>query len=117
MPRNGDKAGRYPPGAAAAVWKSTDGGASWSSRQTGLPAENCYFTVLRQAMAVDRSGPAGVYSGTNTGSIFASFDEGETRDEIARHLPTVLSVEVMARKKRHGRPIRARGYGPAAVGR
>jgi hypothetical protein len=36
-----------------------------------------------------------VYFGTNTGSVFASADEGETWDEIARHLPTVLSVEVM----------------------
>ena len=46
-------------------------------------------------MAGDQRNPAGVYFGTNTGSIFASFDEGENFNEIARHLPTVLSVEVM----------------------
>lgn len=40
---------------------------------------------------------AGVYFGTNTGSVFASFDEGETWSEIARHLPNVLGVEVMQR--------------------
>ena len=97
IPLNGDSAGRFPPEASAAVWKSTDAGANWTAKQSGLPSENCFFTVLRQAMAVDSADPAGVYFGTNTGSIFASFDEGENWDEIARHLPTVLSVEVMAR--------------------
>ncbi|MDU8912885.1 hypothetical protein [Aestuariicoccus sp. MJ-SS9] len=29
LPLNGDSAGRYPPGAAAAVWRSRDGGATW----------------------------------------------------------------------------------------
>jgi hypothetical protein len=53
--------------------------------------------VLRQAMAVDQGSPAGVYFGTNSGSVFASRDEGDTWDEIARHLPTVLSVEVLER--------------------
>jgi photosystem II stability/assembly factor-like uncharacterized protein len=94
LPLNGDTAGRFPPDASAAVWKSRDGGDTWQARREGLPSENCYFTVLRQAMAADRSSPAGVYFGTNTGSVFASSDEGETWAEIARHLPAVLSVEV-----------------------
>jgi photosystem II stability/assembly factor-like uncharacterized protein len=92
LPLNGDTAGRYPPDASAAVWRSRDGGGTWERRQDGLPAQNCFFTVLRQAMATDRAEPAGVYFGTNSGSVFASRDEGETWDEIARHLPTVLSV-------------------------
>ena len=41
--------------------------------------------------------PAGVYFGTNSGSVFASFDEGETWQEVARHLPTILAVEVLDR--------------------
>jgi hypothetical protein len=97
IPLNGDSIGRYPPGASAAVWKTSDGGASWAKQQAGLPAENCYFTVLRQAMATDAADPAGVYFGTNSGSVFMSRDEGESWDEIARHLPTVLCVEVMGR--------------------
>jgi hypothetical protein len=47
-------------------------------------------------MAVDGQAPAGVYFGTNSGSVFASADEGDSWTEIARHLPTVLSVETMA---------------------
>jgi hypothetical protein len=97
FPLNGDSAGRYPPGASAAVWRSRDGGESWHALSQGLPAKDCFFTVLRQAMATDRADPAGVYFGTNTGSVFASRDEGDTWTEVARHLPTVLSVEVMAK--------------------
>ena len=63
----------------------------------GLPQQACYFTVLRQAMAGDTCDPAGLYFGTNSGSLFASFDEGDHWQEIARHLPTILSVEVLER--------------------
>ncbi|WP_114965163.1 WD40/YVTN/BNR-like repeat-containing protein [Alkalilacustris brevis] len=97
LPLNGDMQGRFPPGAAAAVWRSTDGGQSWEALRNGLPQEGCFFTVLRQAMAGDAREPAGIYFGTNSGSVFASFDEGENWHEIARHLPTILSVEVLDR--------------------
>lgn len=95
VPLNGDSAGRFPPDAAAAVWASRDGGASWTAHRDGLPQESCFFTVLRQGMAGDHRDPAGVFFGTNTGSVFASRDEGRTWDEIARHLPTILAVEAL----------------------
>jgi photosystem II stability/assembly factor-like uncharacterized protein len=95
LPLNGDSAGRFPPDAAAAVWRSRDGGKTWADLRHGLPQESCFFTVLRQAMAGDTRTPAGIYFGTNSGSVFASLDEGETWQDIARHLPTILSVEVL----------------------
>ncbi|MFB9732033.1 exo-alpha-sialidase, partial [Ornithinimicrobium kibberense] len=76
-------------------WRSRDGGGSWEALRDGLPQEACFFTVLRQGMTGDRRDPAGVYFGTNTGSVFASHDEGDTWTEVARHLPTVLAVEVL----------------------
>ena len=86
--------GRYPPGARAAVWRSRQAGEGWEPQRQGLP-DNAYFTVLRQAMATDQADRAGLYFGTNSGSVFASTDAGETWTEIARHLPNVLGVEVM----------------------
>jgi hypothetical protein len=94
VPLAGDMA-RYPAGGRALVWRSRDGGESWQSFGAGLPERDCYFTVLRQAMAAAGDTPACVCFGTNTGSVFLSRDEGETWDELARHLPTILSVEMM----------------------
>lgn len=97
LPLNGDSVGRFPPDAAAAVWRSQDAGESWQDMRNGLPQESCFFTVLRQAMAGDTQDPAGLYFGTNSGSVFASLDEGENWQEVVRHLPTILAVEVLDR--------------------
>jgi photosystem II stability/assembly factor-like uncharacterized protein len=95
LPLNGVEAGRFPPDGKAAVWRTRDGGDTWEARREGLPQENAFFAVLRQAMATDRLDPAGVYFGTNSGSLFASADEGDSWQEIAQHLPTILSVETL----------------------
>jgi len=93
VPLNGDSAGRYVPDARAAVWRTRDGGRSWQDLRQGLPQENVFFAVLRQAMAVDGLVPAGVYFGTNTGTLYASADEGESWRAVTSHLPLILSVE------------------------
>jgi len=50
--------------------------------------------VLREASASDTLDPAGLYVGTQSGSIFVSPDEGDSWVEAAEQLPPVLSVEV-----------------------
>jgi photosystem II stability/assembly factor-like uncharacterized protein len=95
MPLNGDSIGRYPPDARAAVWRTRDAGASWQDLREGLPQQGAYFAVLRQALATDALEPAGIYFGTNGGSVFASANEGDSWREVARHLPTVVSVETL----------------------
>jgi len=95
LPLNGDIAGRYVPEARAAVWRTRDGGDTWEALREGLPQRNVFFGVLRQAMATDRLEPAGVYFGTNTGTLFASADEGESWRCIAQHLPLITSVETL----------------------
>jgi photosystem II stability/assembly factor-like uncharacterized protein len=95
IPLNGAVEGRYVPDAKAAVWRTGDCGDSWQDRRTGLPQENAFFGVLRQAMATDRLTPAGVYFGTNGGTVYASADEGDSFQEAARNLPMISSVETL----------------------
>lgn len=77
----------------AAVWRTNDGGATWQRSGEGLPQEHAYIAVLREAMAVDRLDPVGVYFGTSTGQVYGSRDEGVTWSLIADNLPSIWSVE------------------------
>ncbi len=95
LPLNGDSVGRYVPDGRAAVWRTRDAGRSWQDLRAGLPQENAFLTVLRQAMAADRLEPAGIYFGTHTGQLYASTDEGETWCCIAPYLPPICSVETL----------------------
>jgi photosystem II stability/assembly factor-like uncharacterized protein len=86
--------GRFTPDAAPAVWRTRDGGGSWERLSDGLPQENAWLSVLREAMGVDSLDRAGVYFGAQSGQLFASADEGETWREIASYLPAIASVDV-----------------------
>ena len=93
IPLNGDDRGRYMPDASAAVWRSHDGGDTWLRSGEGLPQRDAYLGVLREAMAVDRLDPVGVYFGTSTGQLYASADEGVSWSLVADNLPAIWSVE------------------------
>lgn len=95
LPLNGDTSGRFVPEAKAAVWRTRDGGGAWQDLRRGLPQHDAYFGVLRQAMAADTLPSTGLYAGTNTGTLFASRDEGENWATIAQHLPPIHSVETL----------------------
>jgi len=83
----------YPPEGRLRVYRSRSGGEAWEALTEGLPQENCYVNVLRDAMAVDELDPCGVYFGTTGGQVYASSDEGDSWRSIVRDLPAVLSVE------------------------
>ncbi len=85
--------GRLMPDGAAAVWRTHDGGGTWIRSGDGLPQKDAYLGVLREAMAVDRLDPVGVYFGTSTGQLYGSADEGRTWSKIADNLPPIWSVE------------------------
>jgi hypothetical protein len=95
VPLNGDIAGRFMPDAKAAVWRSRDEGKTWSALRAGLPQDNVFFGVLRQALATDSLDPAGVYFGTGSGTLYASADEGDSWTAVAQHLPSISSVETL----------------------
>jgi photosystem II stability/assembly factor-like uncharacterized protein len=101
-PRNPDRAYVIPEegaefrvtsGGRLGVYMTADAGASWSLTSRGLP-DRAWTGVLREGLASDPLDPFGVYFGTQSGSVFASTDEGESWSEIARQLPPVQSVEV-----------------------
>ena len=46
-------------------------------------------------MATDPLTPAGVYFGANSGTVYASADEGENWAPIAENLPTISSIETL----------------------
>jgi photosystem II stability/assembly factor-like uncharacterized protein len=85
---------RCMPEGRAAVWRTSDGGASWRRLDRGLPQHEAHLGVLRAAMAIDDRDVPGLYFGTSTGQVFASPDEGESWSEIASYLPPIWSVEV-----------------------
>ena len=84
----------YPPDGRLRVYRSKTGGGEWEPLTAGLPQQDCYVNVYRDAMAVDTLDSAGIYFGTTGGQVYASADSGETWAPIARDLPAVLSVEV-----------------------
>ena len=84
----------YPPEGKLRVYRSRTGGNEWEALTNGLPQQNCYVNVLRDAMAIDSLDSCGVYFGTTGGQVYLSPDAGDSWAPIVRDLPAVLSVEV-----------------------
>jgi photosystem II stability/assembly factor-like uncharacterized protein len=84
----------YPPEGKLRVYRSKVGGNEWEPLTKGLPQQDCYVNVLRDAMCVDTLDDCGVYFGTTGGQVYCSADGGDSWKPIVRDLPAVLSVEV-----------------------
>jgi photosystem II stability/assembly factor-like uncharacterized protein len=84
----------YPPEGKLRVFRSKKGGDEWEALTKGLPQENCYVNVLRDAMAADSLDSCGIYFGTTGGQVYCSPDGGDNWSAIVHDLPAVLSVEV-----------------------
>jgi photosystem II stability/assembly factor-like uncharacterized protein len=86
----------FPPDGRLRVYRSKSGGETWEALTKGLPQQDCYVNVLRDAMAIDLLDPCGVYFGTTGGQVYASNDDGDTWEAIVHDLPDVYSVEVQS---------------------
>jgi photosystem II stability/assembly factor-like uncharacterized protein len=95
IPLSHPEEGRLAPDGALAVWRTRDRGDTWERQASGLPQENAYVGVLREALSVDRGDPAGVYFGTSTGQLYGSTDEGASWQRIADNLPPIWGVQAI----------------------
>lgn len=85
---------RTSPGGAPAVYGTRDGGGSWQRLDGGLPGDQAWWTVKRQAMTADARQPVGLYFGTTSGELWMCRDEGHDWSCVARHLPEIFAVHV-----------------------
>jgi photosystem II stability/assembly factor-like uncharacterized protein len=86
-------ADRVVPDGRVLVWETRDAGATWTPHGEGLPQEDAYLQVLRQAF--DRAGEGAdleLYFGASSGEIFGSGDAGATWFAVASRLPPIASV-------------------------
>jgi photosystem II stability/assembly factor-like uncharacterized protein len=84
---------RVTPDGRVRVYETRDAGATWTPRGDGLPHQDAYLTVLRQAFDRAGEGPAlELYFGATSGDVFGSADAGATWSTTAGHLPPVYSI-------------------------
>jgi hypothetical protein len=93
IPLSTPEEGRYMPDGHTAVWRTHDRGASWIRADAGLPTQDAYMSVLREAMARDTLDPVGITFGTATGQVWHSSDEGVSWRMITDTLPEIWAVE------------------------
>jgi photosystem II stability/assembly factor-like uncharacterized protein len=96
IPLSHPEEGRFAPGGSLAVWRTRDGADSWERHGDGLPQQDAFVGVYREALAVDRLNPVGIFFGTSTGQLYGSTDEGESWSRLAENLPPIWGVETVA---------------------
>ncbi len=85
---------RTSPGGAPAVWRSENGGGSWSKLNRGFPKKDSFYTVQRDAMDIDEAASPALYFGTTTGQLWIGRDGGEQWDCLFDSLPPIHCVKV-----------------------
>ena len=66
---------------------------TWKALTSGLPQENAYEVILRDALCSDTSPEGGVYFGTRNGKLYGSQNNGDSWEQIQNALPEVLCVK------------------------
>lgn len=73
------------------VFRTEDAGESWTALNKGLPQKDAYDCVLRDSFYADGENLA---FGTTAGSLFYSFDNGNSWEEIGSNLPRITCVRI-----------------------
>ncbi|CAA9527770.1 MAG: GH74 [uncultured Solirubrobacteraceae bacterium] len=88
---------RVTPHGHVVVYETRDAGESWTPRRDGLPQQDAYLTILRQAFGRAGAGDGlELYFGATSGDVFGSADAGASWSKVAEHLPPVYSVRTGA---------------------
>ena len=87
---------RTSPDGKPSVYVTRNAGKRWQRLDAGLPKNQAWWTVKRQAMTSDAQNPVGLYFGTTSGELWMSRDEGKRWTCIARNLPEIYAVEAAA---------------------
>jgi len=86
---------RVTPDGRVRVYGTRDAGASWTALGDGLPSDDAWLTVLRQALGRDGDGDGlGLWFGATSGEVFGSVDAGRSWMTVAPRLAPVTSVRV-----------------------
>jgi len=72
------------------VYRTRNGGKKWQAMTKGLPQEDAYECVVRDALHADAGG---VYFGTRSGKLFASDNEGKSWRTVIDGLPPIVCVK------------------------
>jgi hypothetical protein len=87
-----DGSDRVTPEGRLRMFETRDAGASWRDRSVGLPQENAFKTVLRQAFDGDAGSPQALAFGATSGEVWTSANAGATWAVAAGDLAPVTSV-------------------------
>ncbi len=71
------------------VARTTDGGATWTELNEGLPSELAYDVVYRHAF---HNAGGTLAFGSTTGNLYVSENRGDSWAPVAHHLPPIYSV-------------------------
>ena len=82
-------------GGRVAVARTRDGGRTFTELRQGLPQEHAYHLVYRHALAVDGGGDR-LATGSTTGGLWVSEDQGDAWAAVPAHLPPVHAVRFAA---------------------
>ena len=84
---------RCVPEAKLRVYRTSDAGESWEPLSNGLPQQDAYETILRDALTADSLPSSGIYFGTRSGKLFGSTNHGDDWTVIADGLPSIACVK------------------------
>jgi photosystem II stability/assembly factor-like uncharacterized protein len=84
---------RTAPAGRPAAYGTRNGGKTWQRLDAGLPTEQAWWTIKRQAMAADAHAKPALYVGNTGGELWMGADGGQRWRCIARHLPEIYAVE------------------------